>query len=49
MKGGLGYLGLAYIVIWTAIGSYLMLLGRRQRMIDRRLKELRTPDAGSSE
>ena len=49
MKGGLGYLGLAYIVIWTAIGCYLILLSRRQRLIDKRLKELDREHRSASE
>jgi CcmD family protein len=40
MKGGLGYLGIAYVVIWTAIGCYLLLLGRRQHTIDKRLAQV---------
>lgn len=42
MKGGLGYLGIAYLVIWTAIGCYLLLLGRRQHTIDRRLAQVQS-------
>lgn len=48
MKGGLGYLGLAFIVVWASIGCYLIILDRRQRAIDRRLERLRAaePPAG---
>jgi CcmD family protein len=49
VPSGLGYLGLAYIVIWAAIGCYLIILDRRQRAIDRRLKELTPPDHAASE
>lgn len=40
MKGGLGYLGVAYLVIWAAIGCYLLLLGRRQHTLDKRLSDV---------
>ncbi|HEU5001445.1 MAG TPA: CcmD family protein [Actinomycetota bacterium] len=44
MKGGLGYLGLAFIVVWAAIGCYLIILDRRQRAIDRRLEQLQAAE-----
>lgn len=44
MNGGLGYLGIAFIVVFAAVGCYLIILDRRQRDIDRRLKKLRGPD-----
>jgi CcmD family protein len=45
VNGGLGYLGVAYIVVFAAIGCYLIVLDRRQRAIDRRLKQLAEQDA----
>lgn len=42
MKGGLGYLGVAYVIIWTAIGCYLLMLGRRQHTIDKRLAQVQS-------
>ena len=44
MRGGLAYLGVAYTAIWAGIAGYLFLLGRRQRAIEQRLKELRSRD-----
>lgn len=44
MNHGLGYVGLAFIVVWAAIGSYLIILDRRQRAIDRRLDQLRAAE-----
>lgn len=40
MHGGLSYLGVAFLAIWVGISGYLLTLSRRQRAIDRRLKEL---------
>ncbi|HWD09246.1 MAG TPA: CcmD family protein [Actinomycetota bacterium] len=49
MNGGLGYLGIAYIVVFAAIGCYLIILDRRQRDIDKRLKNLPRHDRDGSE
>lgn len=37
---GLGYLGVAYTAVWVGIAGYLLVLGRRQRNLDRRLRDL---------
>jgi CcmD family protein len=42
MRGGLTYLGVAYLAIWAGIAGYLGLLGRRQQAIERRLRELQS-------
>ncbi|MGH2717229.1 MAG: CcmD family protein, partial [Actinomycetota bacterium] len=49
VNGGLGYLGFAYIVVFAAIGCYLIILDRRQRDIDRRLKKLRSSEDDAGE
>lgn len=41
MHGGLSYLGVAFLAIWVGISGYLLMLSRRQRAIDRRLKDLK--------
>lgn len=48
-SGGLGYMGVAFVVVWVAIGCYLIVLDRRQRSIDKRLKELSPPESAPSE
>ncbi|GAC1363080.1 MAG: hypothetical protein NVSMB32_04290 [Actinomycetota bacterium] len=45
MHGGLAYLGVAFLAIWAAISGYLVVLSRRQRSIDRRLKDLQVQAA----
>ncbi|HLF70284.1 MAG TPA: CcmD family protein [Actinomycetota bacterium] len=44
---GLGYLGLAYAVLWLGLGGYLWSLARRQRSLEKRIDEViehqRTP------
>jgi CcmD family protein len=42
MHGGLSYLGVAFLAIWVGISGYLLTLSRRQRAIDRRLKDLQS-------
>ncbi|MGH2707510.1 MAG: CcmD family protein [Actinomycetota bacterium] len=41
MKGGLGFLALAYALVWAGIVGYLMWLGSRQRALERRIRGLR--------
>lgn len=36
----LGWLFVAFAVVWIAIGLYLVSLGSRQRALERRLEEL---------
>jgi CcmD family protein len=38
---GLYWLAIAFIAVWAGIGGYLVLLGARQRKLERRLDELR--------
>ena len=47
---GMGYLVLAYGLIWAALAAYLLLLGRRIGRIGREVEELRrrTEDAAGS-
>jgi CcmD family protein len=47
---GLGFLVLAYGLIWAALAAYLLLLGRRIGRIGREVEELRrrTEDAPGS-
>jgi len=42
MRAGLAYLGVAYTAIWAGIAGYLLVLGRRQRAIEERLKDLQS-------
>ncbi|MDQ4148442.1 MAG: CcmD family protein [Actinomycetota bacterium] len=37
----LGFLGLAYLVLWIGISGYLLRLTRRQRALEQRLEELK--------
>ena len=45
---GLGYLVLAYSLIWAALAAYLLLLGRRIGRIGREVEELRRRTADES-
>lgn len=45
MQFGIGYLGVAYGLVFGGIAGYLALLGRRQRVIDQRLNEMQRPEA----
>jgi CcmD family protein len=36
----LNYLGIAYAVVWIGISAYLLSLARRQRALEKRLKDL---------
>jgi CcmD family protein len=47
MSGGLVYLGVAYLAAWAGISGYLVLLGRRQRAVERRLRDLRSQERSS--
>jgi len=38
---GLGYLGIAYVVVWLGIVAFLFAVTRRQRTLEKRLDELR--------
>ncbi len=49
MRGGLAYLGVAYTAVWAGIAGYLVLLGRRQKAIERKLKGLQPPETTASE
>jgi CcmD family protein len=49
VKHQLAYLGVAYTAIWAGIAGYLAHLGRRQRVIERRLDELQQPDRSTDE
>ena len=37
---GLAYLGVAYLAVWAGIAGYLVRLGRRQRAVEQRLRDL---------
>lgn len=37
---GLGFLGLAYIVVWLGLAGYLFSVSRRQRALEKRLDAL---------
>lgn len=41
----LGFLGLAYGLIWLGIASYLLRLSRRQRELEQRLEDLKNRKA----
>ena len=34
------YLGIAYLAVWAGVTGYLVALGRRQRAVERRLRDL---------
>jgi CcmD family protein len=36
----LGFLGLAFLLVWVGIVAYLLTVTRRQRALERRLEEL---------
>ncbi|HEX2259554.1 MAG TPA: CcmD family protein [Actinomycetota bacterium] len=36
----LGFLGLAFVVVWLGIAIYLLTVTRRQRALEERLEEL---------
>jgi len=36
----LGFLGIAYAVVWIFLGAYLIWIAQRQRRLERRLDEL---------
>ncbi|MEX2587780.1 MAG: CcmD family protein [Actinomycetota bacterium] len=36
----LGFLGLAYIVVWIGLAGYLFSVARRQKALERRLESL---------
>jgi CcmD family protein len=38
----LNYLGIAYAVAWIGISAYLLSLSRRQRALEKRLKDLQS-------
>jgi CcmD family protein len=46
---GVGYLAIGFALVWLLVGGYLVWLGHRQTLLDRRLAELegRAADAGS--
>jgi CcmD family protein len=35
------WLAVAFIAVWVGIGGYLVMLGARQRRLERRLEQLR--------
>ncbi|MFN2488687.1 MAG: CcmD family protein [Actinomycetota bacterium] len=37
----IGWLFVAFLVVWIGIGGYLVSLGARQRRLERRLEDLR--------
>lgn len=37
---GLGFLGLAFIVVWVGLAGYLFSVSRRQKTLERRLEAL---------
>lgn len=39
---GLGFLGVAYVVVWLGIVGFLFVVTRRQKALEKRLEELRT-------
>ncbi|HEX2053348.1 MAG TPA: CcmD family protein [Actinomycetota bacterium] len=41
---GLGYLGLAYGIVWAGIALFLFSVSRRQRALEKRIAELSTPE-----
>lgn len=47
---GLGFLGLAYLVVWVGLAGYLLSVTRRQKSLERRLEALREAEKnGASE
>jgi CcmD family protein len=42
----LGFLGLAFVVVWLGIAAYLLAITRRQRALEQRLEELKTRKNG---
>ena len=43
----LGFLAFAYLLLWLAIGGYLVRLTRRQKALEERIDELKKDDAAS--
>ncbi|MGH2704173.1 MAG: CcmD family protein [Actinomycetota bacterium] len=39
------FLGVAYAMVWAGIVAYLVSLARRQRVLERRIEQLRTERA----
>lgn len=39
----LGWMFVAFLVVWVGIGIYLLSLGRRQKRLEHRIDELRAP------
>ncbi len=38
---GLGFLGVAYVLVWLGIVAYLFAVTRRQKALEKRMEELR--------
>ncbi len=41
---GLGYLGLAFVLVWVGIALFLFSVSRRQRALEKRIEELRSSE-----
>jgi CcmD family protein len=41
---GLGFLGLAFVLVWVGIVLFLFTVSRRQRALEKRIEELRSPE-----
>ncbi|HEX2180514.1 MAG TPA: CcmD family protein [Actinomycetota bacterium] len=41
---GLGYLGLAFVLVWVGITLFLFSVSRRQRALEKRIEELRSSE-----
>jgi CcmD family protein len=37
---GIAWLAVAFIAVWAGLGAYLLLLGRRQASLERRMDEV---------